>query len=415
MISLVIPTYAEARNIERLIGRAGSALAATGEDFELIIVDDSSPDGTADIVRGLQARRPWLRLLSRENERDLSTAVVAGWRAARGDVLGCMDADLQHPPETLPKLLHRLRNGSAQIVIASRNVHGGGVSKWSLHRRLLSWAATLMATFILPGTLGQVRDPLSGFFLIRRSVVDGPSLSPVGYKILLEVLAKGNYEQVEEVPYIFEERAEGGSKWRASTVFGYLVHLARLSFETREVVRMVKFAIVGLSGVVVNFVIASWLVKRAGWTVPWGALAGAALAVVNNFIWNEHFTFWETHRKEPAWSKVALRFVAFVAISAPGVALNMVVTTHLATRVGWALVPAVLAGIGVAALWNFFANANFTWKAWWNRKLLLQAASREREAGQVVHTPEDLKSTGEETRGAERTSRPGQPSMRARR
>ncbi len=405
MISLVIPTYAEARNIERLIDRAGSALAATGEDFELIIVDDSSPDGTADIVRGLQAQRPWLRLLSRENERDLSTAVVAGWRAARGDVLGCMDADLQHPPEILSKLVQRLRNGSAQIVIASRNVRGGGVSKWSLHRRLLSWVATLMATFILPGTLGQVRDPLSGFFLIRRSVIDGASLSPVGYKILLEVLAKGNYDQVEEVPYIFEERVEGGSKWRASTVFNYLVHLARLSYETREVMRMVKYSLVGLSGVVVNFVVAWWLVKRLGWTVTWGALAGAALAVVNNFIWNERFTFWETHRKEPAWSKVAVRFAAFAGFSAAGVALNTVLTTLLAPGLGWAL--ALLAGISAAAFWNFFANANLTWQAWWNRKLLLQAAARQREAGQVVRTPEDLKSTEEEARGAERTSRPG--------
>lgn len=404
MISLVVPTYNEARNIESLIGRVEPALAATGEDFEVIVVDDSSPDGTADAVRRLQAQRPWLRLVVRKNERDLSKAVVAGWQAARGDVLGCMDADLQHPPETLPNLLRRLRSGGPQIVIASRNVRGGGVSEWSLHRRVLSWVATLMATFILPGTLSQVQDPLSGFFLLRRSVLDGASLSPVGYKILLEVLAKGGYDQVEEVPYIFEERVEGGSKWRTSTVLDYLVHLARLSLQTREYVRMVKFALVGLSGVVVNFMIASWLVKRQGWAVSWGALAGAALAVINNFIWNERFTFWETHRKEPAWPKVAVRFVAFAAISAPGVALNTALTSHLATRLGWALVPAVLAGISAAALWNFFANANFTWKAWWNRKLLLQAKAGDDKTGpggRGARTPRE-----EEVADAQRTAGP---------
>ncbi len=267
MISLVVPTYNERPNIETLVERTGAALASTGEAFELIIVDDDSPDGTADAVRGLQATRPWLKLLVRENARDLSTAVVAGWRSSRGDVLGCMDADLQHPPEVLPKLVEQLRTSGADIVIASRNVRGGGVSDWSLARRLVSWISKLLAAFVLPGTLGEVRDPMSGFFLLRRPVLDGAVLNPTGYKILLEVLAKGNYTRIEEVPFVFEERAQGGSKIGSSTVLKYLIHLVRISLETGEATRMIKFALVGLSGVVVNFFCYRLLVAVPGWSI----------------------------------------------------------------------------------------------------------------------------------------------------
>src|SRR5271169_3887978 len=162
MISLVVPTYNERANIARLVERTGAALAHCGEEYELIIVDDGSADGTGEEVRRLAADgRPWLRLLVRIYERDLSTAVVAGWRIARGDVLGCMDADLQHPPEMLPKLVAELRRSNADIVVGSRHVPGGGVTDWSLARRFVSWTATLMATAILPGTLGKVTDPMS--------------------------------------------------------------------------------------------------------------------------------------------------------------------------------------------------------------------------------------------------------------
>lgn len=386
MISLVVPTYNEARNIEQLVERTGAALSATGEAFELIIVDDNSSDGTPGIVQGLQAGRPWLKLLVRENERDLSTAVLAGWRTARGDVLGCMDADLQHPPETLPKLLARMRQSGAQIVVASRHVPGGGVSEWSLARRLVSWTATLMATFVLPGTLGKIRDPMSGFFLLRRSVVDRVGLNPIGYKILLEVLGKGDYVLVEEVPYIFEERASGASKWRAATVWRYLVHLIRLSFETREAVRIGKYALVGISGALVNFLSLRWLVERLGWTVPAAALGGAGLAIINNFAWNERFTFWETHQAEPGGSRVLRRFLAFAVFSAAGVGINVALIILLVLGLGWRLGPAIVTGIGIAALWNFFVNSNVTWQAWWNRKILSQAAADKEKIGRLDST-----------------------------
>ncbi len=376
LISLVVPAYNERPNIEPLVERVGKALEACGEPFELIIVDDSSPDGTAEEVRRLSASRPWLRVLVRENERDLSTAVIAGWRVAQGEVLGCMDADLQQPPELIPKLFRRLTESGADIAVASRHVAGGGVSDWSLLRRFISWTATLMASFILPGTLSEVHDPMSGYFLVRKPVVADAPLNPVGYKILLEVLAKGDYNRAVEVPYTFEERRRGGSKMGAATVLKYLAHLLRISLETGESWRLVKYAMVGTTGAVVNFVSLRWLAESRHWRTPLAALAGAGLAICNNFVWNELFTFWETRKADPGLTRLVRRFLAFVMFSAAGVGLNVVLIAVLVAGFGMRLEPGVVIGIGVAALWNFFTNSNITWRAWWNRKALSGTARR---------------------------------------
>ena len=230
MISLVVPTYNERQNIEQLVERTGKALAAAGEPYELIIVDDNSPDGTAGEVRRLQADRPWLKMLVRVDERDLSTAVLAGWKMAQGEILGVMDGDLQHPPENLLKLIAPIRDAGGEIAVASRYVARGGVSDWKFRRKIISWTATLLAMVLLPAKIRRVKDPMSGFFLLRRSVVEGQALRPLGYKILLEVLARGNYAKAAEVPYVFEERARGGSKMGPVQVWRYLVHLARIRF-----------------------------------------------------------------------------------------------------------------------------------------------------------------------------------------
>lgn len=378
MISLVIPTYKERASIEPLVRRTGAALGQCGEEFELIIVDDDSPDGTADEVRRLSADgRPWLRVLVRKNERDLSTAVISGWRVAQGDVFGCMDADLQHPPELLPKLLSELRCSGAEIVVGSRHVPGGGVSDWSLMRRFISWTATLMATTILPGTLGRVTDPMSGYFLVRRSVLERAALNPIGYKILLEVLAKGDYTRVAEVPFVFEEREKGGSKMNTATVGKYLAHLVRISIETGEGARVLKYALVGLGGAAINVIVLYVLVSRLRWVAPVAALAGAALAMVNNFFWNDRFTFHETRRAYPGWTQALGRFVSFGAFSGTGLLLNVSVIWVLNSVFGLRLAWSALVGVSVAAVWNFLLNSNVTWRAWWDRKLLSYTAQRQ--------------------------------------
>ncbi|HXR17381.1 MAG TPA: glycosyltransferase family 2 protein [Terriglobales bacterium] len=385
MISIVVPAYNECGNMKPLADRAMQALEASGEPYELIIVDDNSPDGTAEAVRELQATRPWLRLIVRTKERGLSSAVITGWDAARGDVLGCMDADLQHPPEVLSELIHVLQSSRADVVVASRHVRGGGVSDWSLIRRFVSWTATLLATLAVPGTLAEVRDPMSGFFLLRRDVIRRASLKPRGYKILLEVLAKGDYRQAKEVPFVFQERVVGDSKIGSSVVWDYLVHLFRISLETGEAARAAKFISVGFSGAIVNLFVYRLLVAVPGWAV-WDAAAGAAaLAIVNNFVWNERFTFPKTRKASPGVGPMAQRLLAFALISSIGLILNVGVVEGLVGLLHFPWIPGVTAGIAVAGAWNFFANTNLTWKG--ERKGRTLAASEVSDAPASSHEP----------------------------
>ena len=263
MLSLVIPTFNERRNIVALIRRVVRTLEKVLDSFEVIVVDDDSPDKTWEVVQELAKEHPYLKVIRRCEERGLATAVVAGWKVARGEILGVIDGDLQHPPEILAKLVRAISTTPTEIVVASRHVGEGGVSDWSLTRRFVSWGATGLATLVIPGVLRDVRDPMSGYFLLRRSVIKSVQLNPTGYKILLEVLAKGTYRFVQEVPYVFEERKEGSSKLGPQQYREYLLHLGRLAKETGELERFLCFCTVGAFGVVVNEAVL-WLLSLAG-------------------------------------------------------------------------------------------------------------------------------------------------------
>ena len=374
-ISIVVPTYKERGNIAELVERTSKVLAACSDKYEVIVVDDDSPDGTAEEVRRLQTTRPWLKLLARKHERDLSTAVMAGWRVATGEVLGCIDGDLQHPPELLLMMFDRMVRGGSDVVIGSRHIAGGGVSQWSLWRRSISWTATLMAYSILPGTLGKVHDPMSGFFLIRRSVIERAPLNPVGYKILLEVLAKGDYTRVEEVPFVFEERSQGSSKLGIRIVLHYLLHLLRISLQTGECLRLVKFGTVGLSGALVNYLALRWLMDHAGWGVLESAVVGASGAILNNFIWNECFTFPEARALQPGARAMLRRLASFAGLSATAIGLNFTLIYLSVSIFRLPPIPCFVFSIGLAGTWNFVANSNLTWQVWWNRSRFSSSAN----------------------------------------
>ena len=227
MLSLVIPTYNEQVNLEALIQRIGRSMGEI--PYEVIVVDDDSPDGTGELAERLACRYP-LRVLHRKGRRGLGTAVVEGLREARGEILGFMDADLSHPPESLPSLLEPIRDGTAEIAVGSRSVEGGGASDdWSRRRRLLSRFAKLLAR-----PLTAVRDSTSGFFLFRRAVIEGVRLTPRGYKIGLEILVKGRYRAVREVPIFFEERQGGKTKMSLGVSLDYLLHLGALFAHQRR-------------------------------------------------------------------------------------------------------------------------------------------------------------------------------------
>jgi len=218
-VSVIVPTYQERDNIEPLVRRIATALG--GWDYEVIVVDDNSPDGTAEVAAGLAEKYP-VRLIRREGVRGLGSAILEGFKNAEGNTLGVIDADLQHPPEIIPELLTAIQHGS-DIAIASRYVRGGGIEGWSTVRRLISKVAVLVAR-----PLTSVKDPMSGCFLLSRRVIDGISLTSKGYKILLEILVKGQYHHVAEVPYIFTERRSGRSKLGLRECLNYMTLLANL-------------------------------------------------------------------------------------------------------------------------------------------------------------------------------------------
>ena len=220
MLSIVVPTYNEAGSIPLLAEGLHAALG--GREWELIVVDDGSPDGTADIAAALAPRIP-VRVVRRAGKAGLASAVVAGFDAARGDVLLVMDADLSHPPEVAPALADAIANG-ADLAVGSRYVTGGGVMDWPLKRRAVSRVACLMGNVLVP-----VRDATSGFFALRRSVIDGVRLNPIGFKIGFEVIARGHYRTVVEVPYTFRDRELGSSKFGRREIVQYVVQLGQVA------------------------------------------------------------------------------------------------------------------------------------------------------------------------------------------
>lgn len=221
LLSLVIPTYNERQTVARTIDRAVRALEDARIPFEIIVVDDDSPDGTAEAARAALGSKG--RVIVRSAERGLASAIVAGFREARGEILGAMDADGSHPPEAIPALAAPINACQADLVIASRYVPGGETSGWPARRLLLSRLANLLARILTP-----TRDATSGFFLLRRSVIETLDLSPRGFKICLEILVKGRHASMREVPYRFVDRKAGKSKMGPGVGIAYLAQLAGL-------------------------------------------------------------------------------------------------------------------------------------------------------------------------------------------
>lgn len=199
-----------------------------------------------------------------------------------------IDADLQHPPETLQQLWQVMEKG-ADLAVASRHVEGGGVSDWSLLRRILSRGAQTIGLIILPEVIGRVSDPMSGYFLVRSSCLAGKKLNPLGYKILVEVLAKGKIRWIGEVGYVFQERQEGESKVTKKQYIDYLRHLVRLRLSLWQVNRFFRFAVVGLSGVLVDMMFLFLLSDASTLALPLtrSKIIAAELAIINNFLWND--------------------------------------------------------------------------------------------------------------------------------
>lgn len=230
--ALIIPTLNEANNIQTVLRRACEALATVEYEWEILVVDDSSKDGTGAIVQDYVLQHPRVRLITRKGERGLAGAITHGWSQADADLLGVIDADLQHPPELLPQLIDGI-SGGADIVIASRYLRPHSMDGWNPMRKLLS-RLSVMASLPVQRRTIRVRDPLSGFFVVRRECIAGLDFQKTGFKLLLEVLAKARIKEVREVPYKFSRRMQDHSKADWTTGVHYAALLMKLAHRSRR-------------------------------------------------------------------------------------------------------------------------------------------------------------------------------------
>lgn len=347
-----MPTYNELDNPKRLINELMRHLP--DETFEVIFVDDSSDARSIEWLCALRETYPFVRVEHRTRERGLGSAVVRGFELSRGDVIAVMDADLQHPVGVLPEMMRALAAGY-DVAIPSRFIPGGSDGGLSLPRKLVSFTARWMGRLALK-RLRNVSDPTSGYFMVKRAVIDGVSLRPVGWKILIEILARGSYSRILEIPYAFEARALGESKMSLQEQWNYLRHLGRLILDSPEERRVYLFALVGTSGVLVNELLYDVLIhlQMALWTA--GALS-AFVAMGTNFVLNDRLT-WVDARAGQAHR----RFLKYVITSLFGIALSTAVLSVLAYGERVNSLYANVAGIAVSMVWNFYINNFWTWK-----------------------------------------------------
>lgn len=343
-LSIIVPTYRERENIPLLIDRIDRLRRSEGIDLELIFMDDNSRDGSADYVR--EYNQNWVRLIERTGERGLAPAVIDGFRRAGNPVLICMDCDLSHPAEQIPQMVLALASGQ-EFALGSRYVPGASTDDdWGFFRWLNSRIATWLAR-----PLTSVRDPMSGFFAMRKSDFDRVgTFNPVGYKVALELIVKCDIENVAEVPIHFANRIHGDSKLTFREQLKYIQHLRRLYlYKFANAMHLLQFLIVGASGVVVNMLVLT-LLMAAGLPARAAIAGGIIVSVLTNFLLNRRFTFSYARDRNP-WKQLA----GFIGASAIGMAVNYGVSVSLLDRV----LPEARGSVYLASLCGILAGMTF--------------------------------------------------------
>ena len=353
-LSIIVPTYNEAESLPFLADRVHACLSEY--DYELIVVDDNSPDGTGELAEVLARDKP-IKVVHREGKLGLASAVIDGFGHAEGDILGVIDADLQHPPEHIPELFQAM--DGADIAIASRYVDGGGMEGWTFIREFISRGARYAPQFLF-AKIRTVKDPLSGFFLFRRETIEDVELNPVGYKILLEILVKGNHNQVAEVPYVFKGRERGTSTFNTTEQINYLKHLYRLIRHEHETRRFVKFCMAGGSGVMVNLGLLALLTEVFGLFYVLSAAIAIEASIINNFTWNELWPF--RVRRTSTSSPLGIRLAKFNLISLVGLGIQIGLLLLFTEVVGLYYMISQIIGIITATAFNFVFNKWWTWQ-----------------------------------------------------
>ena len=355
-VSVVIPTFNEAANISELVRRVGEALA--GIDWELIFVDDDSPDGTAEAVRTIARTDHRIRCLQRIGRRGLSSACVEGMLAAAAPAIAVMDGDLQHDELLLPSMLALIQAGSADVVIGSRYTAGGSTGTWSEERARMSRLATSASRLVLKQ---PVSDPMSGFFMLDRSVLEQTvrRLSSIGFKILLDILATSTRPlRIAELPYTFRERSAGESKLDHTVVWEYAMLLLDKSIGRYLPVRFLSFALIGGAGVLVHMGILATLFKAMGLSFALSQTVATFVAMTFNFALNNELTYRDRRLRGWGWWRGLGSFVAACSV---GAAANVGIANYLyQAETRWFL--AAISGVVIGAVWNYAVTSLYTWR-----------------------------------------------------
>jgi len=350
-LSLVIPTYNEKENIQKLIKKIQEEFKENEIDGEIIIVDDNSPDGTGRILEDLKKKQKNLKVIHRSGKLGLSSAVLEGWKIAEGEVLGVMDADLSHPPEKIKELFKAIEKGEADFTIGSRYIKGGKIKGWNLKRKLMSKTATLLSRIYT-----KVKDPMTGFFMIKKEVIKNVDLNPKGFKILLEIIVKGKYETIKEIPITFVNRIEGKSKAGTKEIFYYLQNLAGYLPHKKNVIKeFVKFGVVGGIGTLINIAILYLLTEKVGVYYLISAIFSFLVAMSSNFILNKIWTF-----KENIKIGIGKKYLQFGLVSVSALLVNLFFLYIFTEVLGIYYIISQILAIGIALIINFIGNKVWT-------------------------------------------------------
>ena len=359
-LSVIVPTYNERPNVGELVRRLDAALRDTR--WEVVFVDDDSPDGTAAEVRAAARTDPRVRCIQRLGRRGLSRAVIEGVLSTAAPVIAVIDADLQHDETILPTMLARLRGESAaapaDVVVGSRYVAGGSLEGWDAQRARMSRFATALANRMVATGL---TDPMSGFFLMRRETFDLAvrQLSGEGYKLLLDLLASmPGPVRLAEVPYSFRPRVAGESKLDSAVLWEFSLLLIDKKFGRWIPARFLLFSLVGISGVAVHFAVLTLLYQAAHVAFTTSQAAATLVAMTSNYALNNSFTYRDQRHRGLGWWRGLLTFYAICGF---GVAANVGVAGFVFERQGWAL--AAVAGALVGTAWNYAATRAVTWRS----------------------------------------------------
>lgn len=354
-LTVVIPTFNERDNVAELIARLRTSLA--GRRWEVIFVDDDSPDGTCDAVREWGRTDHRIRCVHRIGRRGLSSACIEGILASSAPYVAVMDGDLQHDEALLPQMYNALSRTGVDLVIASRYVEGGGIGDWQSGRALLSRLGVRFSRLVIPS---DVKDPMSGFFMLRRTVFEEcvHRLSALGFKILIDVFASAPRPLTwRELPFRFRTRHAGESKLDSVVMWDFAMLLLDKSIGRVLPVRFIAFTIVGGIGFAVHLATVAVLLETLG--RPFAQAQGIAtvVAMTFNYAVNNVLTYRDRRLRGWQWLR---GWAAFLAVCSVGAIGNVGIAAYVyRLDEGW--VPAAAAGVLVGAVWNFAATNVFTW------------------------------------------------------